>query len=222
MRVTRFLQIAAIAIGLSSVMIATSEARIRRGGESTPARDGYSQRGVQLYAGFGGQNYEIEDIDYAGLDQLDDGGSFFLGVGIGLDPKFSLYFEGNASEHPTEIGDVVFGTGMVGVKYTPNTGHRNKWQPYGKVALGGMFLFEDEPHFRIHDHYNDDNGFMGPAASVALGIDHFIGRRTAIFGELGLTAGQLDTRVIDDYAYELRDDIDVTSSRIQFGLRFRL
>lgn len=221
MHVTRSLQIAMVTTGLCLAMIATSDARIRRGGGSTPARDGYTQRGVQLYAGFGAQNYKIEDIDYAGLDQLDDGGSFFLGVGVGLDPKFSLYFEGTASEHPTEIGDMVFGTGMVGVKYTPNTGHRHTWQPYGKVAVGGMFLFEDESHYRIHDHY-DDNGFMGPAVGIAFGLDHFVGRRTAIFGELGLTAGVLDTRIINDYEYELRDDIDVTSSRIQFGLRFRL
>jgi hypothetical protein len=222
MHFTRSLQISAAVAGLFLAMFATSDARVRRGSDAAPGRDGYSQRGVQLYAGFGGQNYEVDDNDYAGLDQLDDGGSFFLGVGIGLDPKLSLYFEGNASEHPTELGEVVFGTGMVGVKYTPNTGHRHTWQPYGKVALGGMFLFEDESPYRIHNHHHDDNGFVGPAASVALGIDHFIGRRTAIFGELGLAAGQLDTRVIDDYEYELRDDIDVTSSRIQFGLRFRL
>jgi len=222
MRVTRSLQIAAAVTGFCLAMIATSDARIRKGSEAARASDGYSQRGIQLYAGFGGQNYEIEDLDYAGLDQLDGGGSFFLGLGIGIDPKLSLYFEGNASEHPTALGDVVFGTGMVGVKYTPNTGHRHMWQPYGKLALGGMFLFDDESPYRIHNRHNDDNGFVGPAASITLGIDHFIGRRTAIFGELGLTAGQLETRIIDDYEYELRDDIDVTSGRVQFGLRFRL
>lgn len=67
-----------------------------------------------------------------------------------------------------------------------------------------------------------DNSYVGPTVGIALGIDHFIGRRTAIFGEVGMTSGQLDTRIINDEEFELADDTDVTSGRVQFGLRLRL
>jgi hypothetical protein len=221
MPVNRSLNLAVAAASLTLALAATSDARIRQRDLEDSHKD-YTQRGVQIYAGFGAQEYEVEDIDYADLDQLDDGGAFFFGVGLGLDRGVSLYFEGTASEHPTLTGDVVFGTGMIGVKYAPNSGHRHLWQPYGKFALGGMFLFEDESPYKFRDRHDDDNGYMGPAVGIALGIDHFIGRRTAIFGEIGLTSGQLDTRVIDDEEFDLVDDIDVTSGRIQFGLRFRL
>lgn len=205
--------------GFCLAMVATADARIRKSELADPHKD-FTQRGFQIYAGLGGQDYEVEDADYAALDQLDDAGSFFLGVGLGISDKASLYLEGNASEHPTLIGDQVFGTALVGIKYAPNSGHSHRWQPYGKFGLGGMALLEDDSH---HGHHHDDaNGYIGPAASLALGVDHFIGRRTAIFGEIGVTSGQLDTHVIDDQEYELMDEIDVTSSRIQFGLRFRL
>lgn len=207
--------------GFCLAFIGSADARIRQRDLVDPHKD-YTQRGFQLYAGFGAQGYEIEDADYSALDQLDDGGSFFFGAGLGLDRGVSLYFEGTGSEHPTAIGDVVFGTGMVGIKYAPNSGHRHMWQPYGKFALGGMFLFEDDSPYHVRNRHDDDNGYVGPAVGIALGIDHFIGRRTAIFGEVGLTSGQLDTRVIDDEEFELADDIDVTSGRVQFGLRFRL
>ena len=123
----RSLKIAAIT-GFCLAMIATADARIRKNDLVDSHKD-YTQRGVQLYAGFGAQDYEIEDMDYAGLNQLEDGGSFFFGVGVGIDRGLSLYFEGSASEHPTQLGDFVFGTGMVGVKYAPNSGHRHMWQP---------------------------------------------------------------------------------------------
>lgn len=221
MIVSRSLKIAVAVAGFCLAMAATSDARIRKGELVDPHKD-YTQRGFQLYAGFGAQGYEIEDADYSALDQLDDGGSFFFGAGLGLDRGVSLYFEGNASEHPTQLGDVVFGTGMVGLKYAPNSGHRHLWQPYGKFALGGMFLFEDESAYEIRDRHDNDTGYMGPAVGIAFGVDHFIGRRTAIFGELGLTSGQLDKRVINDEEFDLVDDIDVTSGQVQFGLRFRL
>ncbi len=221
MVVHRSLRVAAVVIGLCLAMVATSEARIRRG-EHEESRSGYTQRGLHIYAGLGSQGYEIEDADYDGLNQLDDGGAFSIGAGLGLSQKVSIYLEGTGSEHSTPSGDVVFGTGMLGIKYTPNTGHRHLWQPYGKFALGGIFLFEDESPYRVHDHYNDDYGYMGPAVGVAIGVDHYIGSRTALFGEFGVTSGQLDTRVINDHEFELYDDIDLTSARVQFGLRFRL
>lgn len=219
MSVNQSMRVAFAAAGFCMAMVATADARIRKSELVDPERD-YTQRGFQIYAGLGGQDYEVEDADYAALDQLDDAGAFFLGLGLGVSDNVSLYLEGNASEHPTLIGDQVFGTALVGIKYAPNSGHRNRWQPYGKFGLGGMALLEDDSH---NGHHHDDaNGYIGPAASLALGVDHFIGRRTAIFGEIGVTSGQLDTRVIDDQEYELMDEIDVTSSRIQFGLRFRL
>lgn len=218
----RSMTIAIASLTLGMAMTTASDARIRRG-EIVERERGYDQRGIQVYAGFGMQNYEVEDYDYQELDQLDDGGSFFLGVGLGLSRTVSIYLEGSASEHPTPLGDVMFGTGMVGVKIAPNPGYRHKWQPYGKLALGGMFLYEDDPYYGgFAHHHDDDNGYMGPAVGIALGVDHYLSSRTAIFGELGLTSGQLDTRVIEDEEYDLVDDIDVTSGRIQFGLRFRL
>jgi hypothetical protein len=218
---TRWIKIAAAVVGFCLAMAATSEGRIRKSELVDPHKD-YTQRGFQLYLGFGAQDYEIEDADYGELEQLDDGASIFFGASIGLDRGVALFFEGTGSEHPTPMGDVVFGTGMIGIKYAPNSGYRHQWQPYGKFALGGVFLYEDESPYKVRDRYDDDNGYAGPAVGIALGSDYFIGRRTAIFGEIGLTSGKLDKRVIDDEEYELADDIDVTSGRIQFGLRFRL
>lgn len=221
MLIGRSFHLSLVATGICLAMVATSDARIRQTGLVDSHRD-FTQRGVQIYAGFGGQGYEIGDHDYAGLNQLDGGGSFFLGLGIGLDRGLALYLEGNASKHPTPTGDFVFGTGMVGIKYAPNTGPRHRTQPYGKLGLGGMILLEDDAPYNVRHHHSGNYGYAGPAIGVAVGLDHFVGRRTAIFGELGLTAGQLDTRIIDDHEFDLMDDIDVTSGRVQFGLRFRL
>ncbi len=200
---------------------ATTDARIRAR-EVPMTRPGNSEEGVSLYGGLGIQDYEIEDIDYEGLSQLDDGGSFLLGAGVGVSQGTSLYLELAASEHPTIYGDHVFGTGMVGVKFAPNSRNVRQCQPYGKLGLGAMFLFQDRTWFHNGSHHRDDISYTGPAIGMALGIDQFVGDRVALFGEVGLNAGFLDKQFVDYDEYELIDDIDVTSARVQFGMRFRL
>ncbi len=208
-------------LALVALVASSTEARVRRSQLSDPHND-YTQRGIQLYAGFGGQGYRIEDHNYDYLDERESNGSFFFGMGIGLDRGVSLFLEGTGSDHETDFGNVTFGTAMLGIKYAPNSGHRYMTQPYGKVSLGGIFLDQGESPYAIRHRHDDNNGYMGPAFGIALGIDHFIGRRTAIFGEAGLTTGQFDTRIIDGHEHELADEIAVTSAHIQFGLRFRL
>jgi len=204
------------------VLVATSaEARVHRRQLDDPHKD-YTQRGIQLYAGFGGQGYRIEDHNFDYLEERESNGSFFFGMGVGLDRGVSMFIEGTGSDHETDFGDVTFGTAMVGIKYTPNSGYRYMTQPYGKIAVGGMYLDQGDSPYAIRDRHDDHNGYIGPAVGIALGVDHFIGRRTALFGEVGLTTGQFDQRVIDGHQHELDDAIAVTSAHIQFGLRFRL
>ncbi len=210
-------------IGLAVLlMIATSaDARIRHRDLRDPGRDN-TQRGFQLYAGFGGQGYEIKDRDYDFLRELDSDGMFFLGAAIGLDRDLALYLEGGASEHLTPIGPVDFGHVQLGLKYAFKTGYRNPWQPYGKASVGAIALNE-----RYTDRYSpyyddDDNGYVGPSFGLGFGIDRFISRRAAIFGEVGFLFGRFDHRVIDGREYDLYDDVGVSSGRLQFGLRLRL
>ncbi|MEW5702818.1 MAG: hypothetical protein AB1792_11405 [Candidatus Zixiibacteriota bacterium] len=210
-----------IAVAMVTLTSATADARIRYRDLRDPNMD-YTQKGFQIYAGLGGQSYTIDDDDYDYLDELDSDGSFFFGLALGIDRSISLFFEGNGSEHNTPQGDMTFGYGHFGIKYAPNSGYRHLWQPYGKVSFGGVFLWEDQTRYAMRHRHEDDNGYFGPSVGLALGIDKFIGRRTALFAEVGMLSGQLDTRVINDDDYELADDIAITSGRVQFGLRFRL
>lgn len=217
MSVNRIARITFAVIGLSVAMIATSDARIRPRVVAT-TRQFDTEEGANLYFGLGVQDYEIMDADYDGLNQLDDGGAFMLGGSYGVARGTSLFLEIAASEHPTALGDHVYGTGMVGAKFAPNSRNSNQWQPYGKLSFGAMFLFEDGSRRPCEC----DISYTGPAASIAFGLDRFVSPTVALFGEFGFTAGLLDVQYVDYDEYELADDIDVTSGRVQFGLRFRL
>jgi hypothetical protein len=208
---------------LSAILLtaAPSEARIRHRDLKDPGWD-YTQQGFQLYFGFGGQGYEIEDNDYSFLDESESDGLFFVGAALGVDRGVALYFEASGSEHYTELGDMTFGYAHVGVKYAPNTGYRHRWQPYGKASFGGIFLVEDDNHHHLHCDNDDDDGYFGPSIGLGAGTDYFISRRTAIFGEVGLMYGKFDHIVIDGDDHDLADDVGITSGRVLFGIRFRL
>jgi hypothetical protein len=218
---SRFGWIAAAVVGLAILGTGSAEARVRYRDLKDPHKD-YTQRGIQVYLAFGGQSYTIEDDDYEFLDEFESNGSFMFGISLGLDRGLSVYFEGDGSEHETPQGTMTFGYGHFGIKYAPNSGYRHRWQPYGKFSFGGAFLWEDETPYAIRHRHDDDNGYLGPSVAFALGVDRFIGRRTALFLEVGMLSGQLDTRVIDDRESDLADDIALTSGRVLFGLRFRL
>jgi hypothetical protein len=208
-------------VAVLAVLVAAvpSEARIKYKHLTDPRRD-YTQRGFQLYLGFGGQGYEIRDRDYEFLDELDSDGMFFFGAALGVDRGTALYFEVTGSEHDTPLGHKVFGYGHVGVKYAPNTGYRHPWQPYGKASFGAVYLAEnDYDDCRCSD---EDDGYVGPSIGLGLGIDRFISRRAALFAEVGVIIGRFEQQIIDGEDYDLADDIGLNSGRIQFGLRFRL
>ena len=207
-------------LGVALLLVAqTANAQRRHHRNLVDPRYDYTQGGFQLYAGFGGQGYEIEDNDYQYLDELDSDGMFFLGAAFGLNPRTSLYIEGAGSDHVTSVGNMTFGFAHIGVKYAPNTGYRNPWQPYGKASVGAIFLLEDN---HAYDCDCRDNGYVGPSLGLGVGVDRFISRRAALFGELGVLLGRFDSRIIDGEDYELVDKVGVTSGRLQFGLRFRL
>jgi hypothetical protein len=200
---------------------APSEARVRHRDFKNANRD-YTQQGFQLYFGFGGQGYEIEDSDYSFLDESESDGLFFIGAALGVDRGTSLYFEASGSEHSTELGNMAFGYAHVGVKYAPNTGYRHRWQPYGKASFGGVYLVEDDNSRHLHYNDHDDNGYFGPSIGFGAGTDYFLSHRTAIFGEVGLLYGKFDQIVVDGDDYDLADDAGITSGRVLFGIRFRL
>jgi hypothetical protein len=204
-------------VGFTLALIATSDARIRP--RTAPLALSFdSEEGISLYLGLGSQGYEILDTDYDGLDQLDDGGALLIGGSAGVAPGASLFVEIAASEHSTTLGDHIYGTAMAGGKYAPNSRNGNEWQPYGKLSVGAMFLEESDSR-----HHCDCNvSYVGPAIGFAFGLDKFVSPSVALFGEVGLTAGLLNTQFVEYDEYELADDIDVTSGRVQFGLRFRL
>jgi len=207
------------AIGAILFAAAPSEARIRHRDLNDPDRD-YTQRGFQLYFGFGGQGYEISDNEYSFLDETNSDGMFFAGAALGVDRGVSLYFEATGSEHTTELGDMTFGYAHVGIKYAPNTGYRHRWQPYGKASFGGIYLVEDHSHHRLHN--DDEDGYFGPSIGLGAGTDYFLSRRTALFGEVGVLYGKFDHMVVDGNDRELLNDAGITSGWVQFGIRFRL
>lgn len=217
MSVNRVARITFAVIGFSMAMISTSDARIRP--RTSPHAGSFdSEEGISLYVGLGNQDYKIMDADYDGLDQLDDGGALLIGGSAGVAPGASLFIEIAASEHPTTLGDHIYGTAMAGGKFAPNSRNGNAWQPYGKLSVGAMFLEESDSR----RHCNCDISYVGPAIGLAFGLDKFVSPSVALFGEIGITAGLLNTQFVEYDEYELADDIDVTSGRVQFGLRFRL
>ncbi len=223
MSAKRSFVIAILLAALGALAISTpSEARIRnRRPSREPARESFNQRGFQLYAGLGGQGYEIEDNDYAFLDDRGSEGMFFLGAAIGLSKDVSLFLEGAGSQHQTDIGDVVFGYTHIGLKVAPTAGNGRSWQPYGKISAGGMFLLEDD-HPNDSWHHHDRNGYTGPSVALTVGIDKFLSRHAALYGELGAMMGRLETRIIDGQDHDLAHNVGVTSARLQFGIRVRL
>ncbi|MEW5874129.1 MAG: hypothetical protein AB1752_02970 [Candidatus Zixiibacteriota bacterium] len=217
---TLWILISAAAMGaLLLTQDADARMRPRHRDMSDPYRD-YTQGGVSLYAAFGGQGYEIHDDDYADFEDYEDRGFFSLGLGIGLDRRTSLFVEGIGSEHDSPVGDLSFGHLHLGIKYAPNTGPDHKWQPYGKASVGASFLMEDDREYDGRHH--GDNGFMGPSFGLGLGIERFVSRRAALFGEAGMIWTEFNQAIIDGEDYDLLDDFNTTSGRLQFGLRFRL
>lgn len=217
MSARRSIKIAFATMGFTLAMLATSDARIRPR-TAPPARNFDSEEGVSLYVGLGSQDYEIMDADYDGLDQLDNGGALLIGGSAGVAPGASLFIEIAASEHPTTLGDHIYGTAMAGGKFAPNSRNGNAWQPYGKLSVGAMFLEESDSRRQC----DCEVSYVGPAIGLAFGLDKFVSPTVALFGEVGFTAGLLNTQFVEYDEYELADDIDVTSGRVQFGLRFRL
>jgi hypothetical protein len=217
MSVSQSIRVAFAVTGFTLAMIATSDARIRPR-TALPTRSFDSEEGISLYFGLGTQDYEVMDTDYDGLDQLDDGGALLIGASAGVGPGASLFVEVAASEHPTTLGDHIYGTAMVGGKFAPNSRHGKQWQPYGKLSLGAMFLEESDSRH----HCDCDVSYAGPAIGLAFGLDKFVSPSVALFGEVGLTAGLLNTQFVEYDEYELSDEIDMTSGRLQVGLRFKL
>jgi hypothetical protein len=222
----RMLKIAGIGMAaLATVLMIAPDAGARiKYRDLEDKKNDYTQRGIQLYAGLGNQRYDIEEsFDQSLEDVDDDNGLFFIGVAIGLDRGLALFIEGVGSEHETrKRGDVVFGHAHIGIKYAFATGHRHMWQPYAKASIGGTFLwFDDDRHFNRHSK-KDDSGYIGPSLGFGAGVDRFIGRRTALFAEIGVTVGEFDQIVIDGKKHNLPHDIGINSGRIQFGLRYRL
>jgi hypothetical protein len=125
------------------------------------------------------------------------------------------------SGHDSPVGDLNLGHVHVGVKYAPNTGANHRWQPYGKASVGASFLMEDNERYYPHDGYGD-NGFVGPSLGLGIGVEHFLSRRAALFGELGVNWMKFNHAIIDDESYDLIDDFTATAGRLQFGLRLRL
>jgi hypothetical protein len=217
---------AVIAMGagivLSLLTTTSIEARIRdHRSRRHIERNHYTQAGLQLYAGFGGQGYQIEDNDYAFLDDRGSEGMFFLGAAVGLGDEVSLFLEGAGSHHETGIGDISFGYTHLGLKVAPATGLDRSWQPYGKISGGAMFLLEGDRH---HGRWTDDDndGYVGPSFALGIGVDKFLSRNLALYGEVGMMMGRLDTRVVDGHDYDLADNIGMTSAKLQFGIRLRL
>jgi hypothetical protein len=198
-----------------------ADARVRRRDLEDPRRD-YTQRGLQIYGGIGGQSYHIDEDEFEHLEDLDDNRLGFIGTALGLDRGLALYLELAGSKHDTPIGGVVFGSVHIGMKYAFATGYRHLWQPYGKASIGGIFLWEDDEHHLCRGFDDDDNGYVGPSVGFAAGLDRFIGRRTALFFEVGMVTGEFDHIIIDGKEYDLADNIAVTAGRFLFGLRVRL
>jgi hypothetical protein len=216
---TALITICVLIVG-SLLTAASSDARVRHRARPR-ANQEYTQSGFQLYAGFGGQGYEIEDNDYAFPDERSSEGMFFLGAAVGLGINLSLFLEGAGSQHETDIAEVSFGYTHIGLKFAPNACRGRSWQPYGKISAGAMFLLEGDPcgHGWYHD---DNNGYIGPSFALGIGVDKFLSRHAALYGEVGMMMGRFDTRVVNGHDHELADDIGVTSARLQFGVRLKL
>ena len=219
---TSKLTLGMIGVALAGLILtaAPAEARVRHRSRPAAGQD-YTQGGFQLYGGFGGQGYQIEDNDYNFLNERSSDGMFFLGAAVGLGSNVSLFLEGAGSEHATDIGDVSFGYAHLGLKFAPNADRRRSWQPYGKISAGGMFLFEEDSYDHAW-HHRDHNGYTGPSVALAIGVDKFLSRHAALYGEVGMMMGRFDTQVVNGRDYDLADDIGVTSARLQIGLRLRL
>jgi hypothetical protein len=214
----------ALVLAVAGVLVSSqlADARVRgRRQVRRVERENYTQAGFQLYAGFGAQGYEIVDDDYEQLDDQGSEGMLFLGAAVGVSDQVAIFLEGAGSEHETDMGDVTFGYTHIGLKFAPNAGRGRSWQPYGKISVGAMFLFEED-HSHIGWYHHDDDGYAGPSATLAIGIDKFLNRHAAIYGEVGMMMGRFDSRIVDGHDHELADKFGATSAKLQLGIRFRL
>ena len=112
-----------------SLLAASAEARVRR--HRAPRnieQDNFTQRGFRLYAGLGGQGYQIEDNDYSYLDDRGSEGMFFLGAAVRLGDEVSLFLEGAGSHHETGIGNCSFGYTHLGLT---RIFHQKGWRSLG-------------------------------------------------------------------------------------------
>lgn len=194
-------------LGLLVLMVGTAGAQ-GRSGDSGPE---YRQGRLQVYTGYGGSYYSIDDRDF---DVLDDESenlySYVTGVGVRVYRGMSLYAQGVISAHFVEVGssEDLFGRGegTLGLRVTPWQGARYHTQPYAKLGIGTMWL----KSYR-------SAGFG--CWQAALGIDHYVSRRAALYGEIIASTANLDRTNEGD---PLNDDLRLTTLSAHVGLSFRV
>jgi hypothetical protein len=183
------------------------------GAQNSPGSIGpdYRQGRLQIYTGYGGSYYSIDDRDF---DVLDDESenlySYVTGVGVRVYRGMSLYAQGVISAHFVEVGsseDVFWrGEGTLGFRVTPWQGARYHTQPYAKLGIGTMWL----KSYR-------SAGFA--CWQAALGIDHYVGRRVALYGEINASTANLNRTNDGD---PLADNLRLTTLSVHVGLTFRV
>lgn len=194
-------------LGLLVLISGTAGAQNGSGGPG----DEYRQGRLQVYTGYGGSYYSIDDRDF---DVLDDDSenlySYVTGVGVRIYRGMSLYAQGVISAHFVEVGDSedVFwlGEGTLGLRLTPWQGARHHTQPYVKLGIGTTWL----------ESYRSAG--IG-CRQTALGIDHYVGRRAALYGEIIASTANLDR---DNDGAPLTDDLRLTTLSMHVGLTFRV
>jgi opacity protein-like surface antigen len=195
-------KIAALALALGALTAAGSA----HAQQARSATDGLVL-GVHL----NGSALSIDDFE----SDPENGGGLALQLGWNFTPRLGVFLAGSAANMEDSEGSdagYVFAAGDLGLRYTFASPAR-ALAPYVDVAFTAISATSD-------DVEDVEVELRGKGFSVGGGLQYFLSRRFALDGELRFTSGSFDELVIDGDSFSDGEELDVTATRLNLGVKF--
>ena len=137
---------------------------------------------------------------------LEDGQAVSLGLGYGINQKFTIWFALTGAEHPGANNVITeFDGGEISLQYKFMP--ESRLQPYGKIGIGG---------YQLKDRGSDEKT-RGGGFNFAVGSDYFLSKHFGLGAELIFKNIEYSSRSRQVAEGELITDIDPSIDGQSFG-----
>jgi hypothetical protein len=182
------------------------------------AQDRSTGRGLLLGAHVNSSSIQIDED---GGGEAETGLGLGAIVGYGFSESLALFLRADAAaiEYSDDSGETYsLGNVDLGLRYLFGT-PAQPLRPYAELALSGIGVVA-EVEAGLGTPVEVTMG--GGALVVGAGIEYFFGRKTSLDVGLALGKGRITSFEVDGESVPDMDDFDVTTVRIDLGVRVRL